>query len=315
MSILFRRRPRAWLAGVALLLCAASVPAAQPAAIGEVTVQSTGEAGFAEAMRIVLVRLTGRRAAATDPALAPLVRDARRYVQIVRPATGSSAPRITLDAAAIERSLLALEQPLWARERPLVLGVIATAPAGADAAATRTALENAALERGLPLRLMSASSAGLTAGSAVDANAALAAARRAGADVALLGEADGAEWQWTLFDGVAPAVFTGGVTAGIEGAADTLAIGAQAAIAQAVETTTLRVVGVATLQDYADVQRVLAGLLGVRAVGVRAVESDAALFEVQLPGGAQGLQSALAGSARLRRDAAASATPTYRLQR
>jgi hypothetical protein len=48
---------------------------------------------------------------------------------------------------------------------------------------------------------------------------------------------------------------------------------------------------------------------------VRAVESDAALFEVQLPGGAQGLQSALAGSARLRRDAAASATPTYRLQR
>ena len=281
MSILFRRRPRAWLAGVALLLCAASVPAAQPAAIGEVTVQSTGEAGFAEAMRIVLVRLTGRRAAATDPALAPLVRDARRYVQIVRPATGSSAPRITLDAAAIERSLLALEQPLWARERPLVLGVIATAPAGADAAATRTALENAALERGLPLRLMSASSAGRTAGSAVDASAALAAARRAGADVALLGEADGAEWQWTLFDGVAPAVFTGGVTAGIEGAADTLAIGAQAAIAQAVETTTLRVVGVATLQDYADVQRVLAGLLGVRAVGVRAVESDAALFEVQ----------------------------------
>ena len=315
MSILFRRRPRAWLAGVALLLCAASVPAAQPAAIGEVTVQSTGEAGFAEAMRIVLVRLTGRRAAATDPALAPLVRDARRYVQIVRPATGSSAPRITLDAAAIERSLLALEQPLWARERPLVLGVIATAPAGADAAATRTALENAALERGLPLRLMSASSAGLTAGSAVDASAALAAARRAGADVALLGEADGADWQWTLFDGVAPAVFTGGVTAGIEGAADTLAIGAQAAIAQVVETTTLRVVGVATLQDYADVQRVLAGLLGVRAVGVRAVESDAALFEVQLPGGAQGLQSALAGSARLRRVGAASATPTYRLQR
>jgi hypothetical protein len=239
MSILFRRRPRAWLAGVALLLCAASVPAAQPAAIGEVTVQSTGEAGFAEAMRIVLVRLTGRRAAATDPALAPLVRDARRYVQIVRPATGSSAPRITLDAAAIERSLLALEQPLWARERPVVLGVIATAPAGADAAATRTALENAALERGLPLRLMSASSAGLTAGSAVDASAALAAARRAGADVALLGEADGAEWQWTLFDGVAPAVFTGGVTAGIEGAADTLAIGAQAAARAANWSTTI----------------------------------------------------------------------------
>lgn len=315
MSILFRRRPRAWLAGVALLFCAVSVPAAQPVAIGEVTVQSTGDAGFAEAMRIVLVRLTGRRAAANDPALAPLVRDARRYVQIVRPATGNSPPRITLDAAAIERALLALEQPVWSRERPLVLGVIATAPAGADAAATRTALDNAALERGLPLRLMSASSAGLTAGTNVDATAALAAARRAGADVTLLGEADGSEWQWTLFDGVAPAVFTGGVTAGIEGAADTLAIGAQAAIAQAVETTTVRVVGVASLQDYADVQRALAGLLGVRVVGVRSVESDAAIFDVQLPGGAQGLQSALAGSTRLRRDAAATGMPTYRLQR
>lgn len=315
MSILFRRRPRAWLAGVALLFCAVSVPAAQPVAIGEVTVQSTGDAGFAEAMRIVLVRLTGRRAAANDPALAPLVRDARRYVQIVRPATGNSPPRITLDAAAIERALLALEQPVWSRERPLVLGVIATAPAGADAAATRTALDNAALERGLPLRLMSASSAGLTAGMNVDATAALAAARRAGADVTLLGEADGSEWQWTLFDGVAPAVFTGGVTAGIEGAADTLAIGAQAAIAQAVETTTVRVIGLASLQDYADVQRVLAALLGVRAVGVRSVESDAAIFDVQLPGGAQGLQSALAGSTRLRRDAAATGMPTYRLQR
>ena len=315
MSILFRRRPRAWLAGVALLFCAVSVPAAQPVAIGEVTVQSTGDAGFAEAMRIVLVRLTGRRAAANDPALAPLVRDARRYVQIVRPATGNSPPRITLDAAAIERALLALEQPVWSRERPLVLGVIATAPAGADAAATRTALDNAALERGLPLRLMSASSAGLTAGTNVDATAALAAARRAGADVTLLGEADGSECQWTLFDGVAPAVFTGGVTAGIEGAADTLAIGAQAAIAQAVETTTVRVIGLASLQDYADVQRVLAALLGVRAVGVRSVESDAAIFDVQLPGGAQGLQSALAGSTRLRRDAAATGMPTYRLQR
>jgi len=315
MSILFRRRPRAGLVGVALLLCALPVSAAQPQALGEVTVQSTGEAGFTEAMRAVLVRLTGRRASANDPALASLVRDARRYVQIVRPATASSPPRITLDAAAIERSLVALEQPVWARERPLVLGVIATAPAGADAAATRAALESAALERGLPLRLMSASSAGLTAGSSVDANAALAAARRAGADVALLGEADGAEWQWTLFDGVAPAVFTGGVTAGIDGAADTLAIGAQAAIAQALESTSVRVLGIASLQDYAEVQRVLAGLLGVRAVGVRAVESDSALFEVQLPGGAQGLQSALAGSVRLRRDSGIAATPTYRLQR
>lgn len=315
MSILFRRRPRGWLAGVALLFCALSVPAAQPLAIGEVTVQSAGEAGFAEAMRTVLVRLTGRRAAANDPALAPLMRDARRYVQIVRPATATSPPRVTLDAAAIERSLLALEQPVWARERPLVLGVIVTAPAGADATATRTALEHAAIERGLPLRLMSASSAGLAAGSNIDANSALAAARRAGADVALLGEADGSEWQWTLFDGVAPAVFTGNVTAGIEGAADTLAIGAQAAIAQAVETTAIRVVGVSSLQDYADVQRVLAGLLGVRSVGVRAVESDSALFEVQLPGGAQGLQTALAGSARLRRDSGTDPTPTYRLQR
>ncbi|MFM8517045.1 MAG: DUF2066 domain-containing protein [Nevskiaceae bacterium] len=315
MSILFRRRPHAGLVGVALLFCALSVSAAQPQALGEVTVQSTGESGFAEAMRTVLVRLTGRRTAANDPVLAPLVRDARRYVQIVRPATASSAPRITLDAAAIERSLLALEQPVWARERPLVLGVIATAPAGADAAATRAALESAAFERGLPLRLMSASSAGFTAGGSVDASAALAAARRAGADVALLGEADGTEWQWTLFDGVAPAVFTGSVTAGIEGAADTLAIGAQAAIAQAVESATVRVVGIATLQDYAEVQRMLAGLLGVRAVGVRAVESDSALFEVQLPGGAQGLQSALAGSAKLRRDSVSAATPTYRLQR
>src|SRR3984957_4418707 len=48
--------------------------------------EAAQSAAFQNAMRTVLVRVTGNRSADEDAALAPLVSNARRYVQQYRPA-------------------------------------------------------------------------------------------------------------------------------------------------------------------------------------------------------------------------------------
>ncbi len=304
------RRPLRLATGCLLafaLLQPARFAAAQPAPantppLGEVEVEASGEAAYAEAMRTVLVRVTGRRSAAEDPLFLPLLQEARRYVQIYRPPAGGAAARITLDAAAIERALVQLGQPVWSRERPLVLGVITAAPTGADPVAVRAELERAAGERGLPLRLVAAAAAGLAAGTAVTTESALLAARRAGAGALLLGEADGDAWQWTLFDGAAASVFHGETTAGVEGAADTLALGSQAVAAQPVGSAEFRVRGVRSLKDYADLQRILDSQPAIRSAELVASGAEGAWFRVEVAGGTAGLAEALAAQPRLRRE-------------
>ncbi|MFM7395690.1 MAG: DUF2066 domain-containing protein [Gammaproteobacteria bacterium] len=316
-SSFYRQLPQ-WAAILALMLVASVSPwasASQSVSIGEVEVESSGEAAFQEAMRVALVRLSGRRSAADDPVFEALVRDARRYVQIVRPAANGMPARITLDTAAIERAMQGLRQAVWSLERPLVLGVVTTAPAGADPAKVREALERAASERGLPLRLSAAASVGLVSGRAVGPEVAIDAARRSGADVALIGEADGAEWQWTLFDGATATVFQGGPTAGVEGAADTLALNSLATVSRPLSETELRVGGVLSLKDYAEVRRMLIALPVVKSAELVAAEGDGAVFRVEVAGGAAGLAEALAAQPRLRRESGRDGLPRYRFGR
>jgi len=292
----------ATLALASCMLLAKQVTGTQTVVIGEIEVQAAGETAYVEAMRAALVRATGRRSAATDPAFAPLLQDARRYVQIFRPATGSNPARITLDIVAIERAIAALGQTTWSRERPVVLGVITTAPEGADPALVRAQLERAALDRGLPLRLVSAAAAGITPGVTVTPEAALLAARRAGADVALVGAADGAEWQWTMFDGASATVFYGDIAVGVEGTADNLALGSLAAVAQPLGEAEFHVRGVRSLKDYADVQKILIAMPAIKSADLVATDADGAWFRVEVSGGAAGLAEALATQTRLKRE-------------
>ena len=294
------KRCHALLVMVAMLATPA-LPAAEPVAVGDVEVSATGEAGFAEAMRKVLVRVTGRREAAADPLFAALVSDASRYVQIVRPATATSAARVTLDSNAIGRAVERLGQPVWSSDRPVVLGVILSAPSGADPARVRVALEAAADERGLPLRLASAAAAGLRNDAALEPVAALEAARRAGADLALIGEADGAQWQWTLIDGVTSTVFPGDVAAGLQGAADVLALASQLVLSQPLAVTRVSVVGLSSLAAQRAAERSLASTLGVKRLEVLEVAADSSVFAVHSTGGERVLVETLAASPRLRR--------------
>lgn len=303
------------LAWAACLLWLPSAAALERVAVADVTVEATSEAVFADAMRVALVRITGRRSAADDPAFAALLRDARQYVQLYLPAGSDSPARVSFDAEALIQAVRALGQPLWSEMRPIVLGVVLSAPAGADAQAVRQRLERAAAERGVPLRLRPASSVGLSAVTELTADLALAAARRAGADAALVAEADGADWQWTLFDGASATVFAGGVTAGVESAADLLALSSQAATSRPVTSASIRIRGLASLRDVSDAERVLAALPGAGTVSIVEIGSGEAVFRLDMAGGDAGLDDALSRSSRLRAESRRAPLPTYRWER
>src|SRR5579863_5378571 len=113
---------------------------------------------FQTAMKTVLVRVTGRRSAEDDPALAPLIANARRYVQQYRGAADSQL-WVSFDGPAIERWLTQNGQPLWGHERPTTF-VWLTAPTGPqtgtvvtaeDSSDLKMAIDAAARLRGLPL--------------------------------------------------------------------------------------------------------------------------------------------------------------------
>lgn len=299
------RGRRSWqvvLLCLAAVLAGGGVEAAQLVRTGEVSVPLTEQnAAFQEAMRIALVRITGRRDADQDPAFAALIADARRYVQIFRPLSGGGT-QVTLDAAALERAVVAAGRAAWPRERPVALVVVTQPPPGADPAAVRRTLEDSAALRGLPVVLSSAQSAGLAAG-AIDAASALAAARRLGADVALIGQGEGSDasqWRWTYYGGGGSETFTGSVGAGIHGAVDRLAAATEAVMQQPEAEALVQIQGVASLRDYAQVQRLLATSAGVRSVSLLEAGNGHALFRVLARGGGDGLAAALASNSRLR---------------
>src|SRR5882724_10028295 len=113
---------------------------------------------FQTAMKIVLVRVTGRRSAEDDPALAPLLGNARRYVQQYRGAPDGQV-WVSFDGPAIERWLTQNGQPLWGHERPTTFvwlaaqtgpqsGTVITAD---DTSELKAAIDGAAVFRGVPL--------------------------------------------------------------------------------------------------------------------------------------------------------------------
>ena len=78
------------------------------------------DAAFRAALAEVIVRVTGRRDAPDDETLEPLLQSARRLAVQFRN-TGDGELWVEFDGRALEGRLLALEQPVWGRERPTTL--------------------------------------------------------------------------------------------------------------------------------------------------------------------------------------------------
>jgi hypothetical protein len=306
------------LVPLVLLLAAATPPAraAQSIRPYEVTVTETQQpAAFDAALRLALVRATGRRDAPDDPAFAALLAEPRRFVLLYRPV--AEGLRVSLDGAALDRAIGAAGGRLWPREREVVMLGYATAPPAAELEALRVAAERAAAARGLPL---SVATAPLDA--AVGQDAALALARARGADALLIGvPAPGAAgtaadaWNWRLVARSGSEEFAGSVDIAVDRAADALSRQAIEFMQQPEEQVIVAVQGVTSFADHVLAARLLGAVPGVRAVMLREIGTGGAVFSVAARGGPSGLVDALAAHAQLRAVPDASERLTYQLRR
>jgi Uncharacterized protein conserved in bacteria (DUF2066) len=278
----------------------------------DVSVPSTGATAFGDAMRIAIVRATGDRNADDDPALRPLIDDARRYAQVVRP-VAAGGTQVNFDGGAVDRALVAAGRSLWPRDRPVVLLV---AEGEALSAEQRRELELHAEDRGLPLVLGSAGQS-----SAGNRDAALAAARSAAADYLLVAQPVGAQYSLRLWvpeslESRLPATrWTSDLLDGLDGVADAVAASSIGLSVQPELETDVAVSGVASLRDYADVVRSLTAIPGVKAVQLLEISSTGATWRLVVRGGDETVQSALAANARFNPAAGGAARLSYAWQR
>jgi uncharacterized protein len=290
--------------------------ALRPVRVYEVDLDEQSATAVQGAMRQALVRATGRREAADDPALAGVIADAAKYVKSY--ASGPRGePQVVFDAAAVAHAIDTAGRSVWDRDRPFTLVVLYPPLGRADADAARSELERTATERGLPISVIP-----LTvvdgSGNALGAEALLQSAQRYGGDEVLVGRADAAgvaagELQWTLYTRAQSQSWTGPLSAGIDHAVDLLAPPPGAA-GEAEAAARVRIEGVARLADYAAVERLLQSIPGVRRAEVAELDSGSVTFEVDMRGGSAALERELTGSTRMVRSTSGSAPLVYRYQ-
>lgn len=321
--------------GLMLLLAAvATAGAATLDDLFEVTVPATGVAesqAFSAGMADVLVRVTGRRDAASLAALAGVIADARRYVMSYRRVAGGQLA-IAFDADAVSAAVAASGLPYWGADRPLTLVWLAVDRGGGQrglvtegaASGERLAVERAAAQRGLPL-VWPSLAAGLDPLQRFeqvrtgDIGALVAAAGDYGAQGVLVGRANltagrGYAVDWTFVGAGGSRQDSGGLEEGVHLAADRYA-GLYASTAAArpsdVEIT---VVGVDSASRYAQVVRHLESLAVVRSVGIREVGDDAVTFQLAIRGDLGVLARALDSAGRLEPAATTAGQPVFRLR-
>jgi len=271
---------------------------------------------FQTALRTVLIRVTGRRTAGEDPALAPLVNEARRFVQQYRAAADHEV-WVAFDAAAVERWLAQNGQPVWGRERPTTLVWLAvqtdaqsgTVLTQGDSSELKTQLNAAAEERGITL--LWPSSADLQ-NNKLDYAAVMSAppatlaalARRLGADGTLVGQANNpgaaASVRWTHVFQDHSAEYTGALE-GVQRAADTYA--ALFATSGNFTPVEIEVSGVGDVRQYAEALNYLESLAFISHLSVETLAGDTVRFRLTTRGGPEPLHRALSLNGLLEPDA------------
>jgi hypothetical protein len=264
-------------------------------------------AAIQAALKIVLERVTGRRPGEIDPLLAPLLGEARRYVQQYHPiANGLLA--VSFDGPAIDRWLAQNGAPVWGPERPstFVWLAVQTGPQSGfvvtreDASELKTAIDAEAGARGIPLawptaqelqgyHLDYASLGAVAPGLLADT------AHRLGGDATLIGRASNASAaamvRWTLLfqDHGGDA---SGALEGVDRVADTFAT--LFATSGTLAPLEIDVDGIDDVRQYASVQNYLESLTFVTQVNVTAMSSDTVRFRLNMRGGIEPLQRAFA---------------------
>jgi hypothetical protein len=267
-------------------------------------------AAFQTAMKMVLVRVTGSRSVEEDAALAPLIANARRYVQQFRAAADSQI-WVAFDGPAIERWLVQNGQPVWGRDRPLTYVWLAAQPGSVitaeDTSELKAAVDAAAQQRGLPLIWPSSADlqknridyGAINAGSI--ASLSEIARRQGNADAILIGRASNntalANVRWTHLFQDRSSEYSGALE-GVNRAADLYA--SLFAASGNLAPVEIEVTGVNDLKDYAGIETWLESQTYISHVSVEGMNGDTVRFRLAARGGAESLQRSLSLNGRLK---------------
>jgi hypothetical protein len=282
------------LALLSLLAAVSASAAPVPSLYAAIVPGSDPQHSAQVAMREVLVRLVGNRDAGDDPALAGIIEDAKRYVQLERNTT-RGATQVIFDGPSLRAAVAAAGRSVWDPDRPLVW-VLLPALAGAATDDLRAQLNAAAQVRGLPIALVSADTAGADAGNA-GAAALLAAAHRAGAGAALTAQtsaSDPQSMQWTLVAPNAEGRWTGGAAVAIDGVTDALVRASHELETTPAGEFDCQIAGVNDLAAFTSVVDTVGSVPGVSEVTLRSVDADQLTLHFKARGGAAAITHALA---------------------
>jgi hypothetical protein len=309
---------------LALLALANPGHAARQVRVYEATVSSqTDPAVQAQsAMRQVLVRATGTRDAANDPALAGILAQAQQYVLVTRPPERGSGTQVVFDAGALERDIAAAGRNIWTSERELVVIVLTGGPAAGAFESRRQvegSIDSVANRRGQPVRVARPEALGLPASGDLPMDAALAGAQRLGGDAVLVGYGDavaeGGPWRWVLAGPGVNESWSGTLEEGVHTTADVFARNALTFAAMPEVLVLVEIDGVPSLREYARAGEALAAAGGVRGVQLAEAAGSRAIFSVLTRGSSEALQASLAASPRLERvEPAAGGAIAFRLR-
>lgn len=288
--------------------------------------------GVVNALRAVIIKLTGDRAAPEHSGVAPVLRAAERYLvqyryqEVERPAADGGSPAHELrlwaqfGSEALDRDLRGAGLSIWGAERPSTLAWVAIgnenawrwASGDGGDASLQAAIEARARHRGLglifPLQdLDDAARISPAAVAADDLAAVGAASERYAADSVLTGVLDmtaPGTWRarWSLLMGPETQQWTGAAAQldellrdGMDGLGDRLARRFAMAGAGAEESgVTLDVVAVDTATGYARVLHYLESLNSVTGVRVGEVYRDKVTFTLSAFGGRDAVRQAIA---------------------
>jgi hypothetical protein len=263
-------------------------------------VEGSRDAAFVEALKTVLVRVSGQRDAALRVGQ---ISDPRKYVQRFG-FTAGNVLEVGFDAASVDQLLSNAGLPIWGRERPATVVMFGVEEAGAwrwlaadTPAREREAIEKTARERGLPLKwpVMDAQE---RSEASSDSPGLMQAASRYGADAVLLGRARGGVVQWTLLSNEGAAQTSGSLDDGVHLAADTFAR-VFAASGSSLGSVVVEVAGISDLNAYAATLNYLEGMTLVRGVALEQVMGDRMRFKLAVRGDAATLRRAIALDHRL----------------
>jgi hypothetical protein len=303
------------LLGGSLSAVAAAVDALYEGVVSGELTEAGRPVAAADALRQVVVRVSGRRSAATDPALASLYADAPRLAQTFRSGSAGQVV-VAFDPAALDARLAKAGQRIWSRERPVTLVVLVAPGAAAGArfsapatAAARREVQTAAQVRGLPLTWPVGLSPVDEAARYQDALAGrteplLEVARQAGADGVLLGRVSPTGVAWSYAGTAGEVAASGTATDAVQELADRY--GAQLAAAPADAGRLVAVVrGIHDLGGYASAYAAVAAIPNVRSVALEEVTASRLRFRLGFDGDTEALRRAVRESGRLQIDESA----------